>query len=94
MKTQRDFVADAAHELRTPLTALQLQAQLAERATTDAERSLGFAYLREGLKRATQLVQQLLMLARQETGATQTSLTRIDLSSLVTHVISEHTPLA
>ena len=34
------------------------------------------------------------MLARQETGVTQTPLTRIDLSSLVTHVISEHIPLA
>ncbi|MEO5862791.1 MAG: ATP-binding protein [Burkholderiales bacterium] len=94
MKTQRDFVADAAHELRTPLTALQLQAQLAERAGTDAERTLGFSYLREGLKRATQLVQQLLMLARQEAGVTHTLLARIDLSSLVTNVISEHAPLA
>jgi len=94
MKNQRDFVADAAHELRTPLTALQLQAQLAERAGTDAERTLGFSYLREGLKRATQLVQQLLMLARQEAGVTHTLLARIDLSSLVTNVISEHAPLA
>ena len=94
MQTQRDFVADAAHELRTPLTALQLQAQLAERATTDAERKLAFAYLKEGLKRATHLVQQLLLLARQEAGVTQTSLTPIDLSSLVTDVIAEHVPLA
>ena len=38
LQTQREFVADAAHELRTPLTALQLQAQLAERATTAPER--------------------------------------------------------
>ncbi len=49
MKTQREFIADAAHELRTPLTALQLQAQLAQRATTDAERSVAFAHLKEGL---------------------------------------------
>ena len=94
MKTQRDFVADAAHELRTPLTALQLQAQLAERATTEAERNQGFAYLKEGLKRATHLVQQLLLLARQESGATQTLHTKIDLASLVTRVIGEHIPLA
>ena len=39
LDAQRAFVADAAHELRTPLTAVHLQAQLAERATTDAERA-------------------------------------------------------
>jgi two-component system OmpR family sensor kinase len=36
LTAQRTFIADAAHELRTPLTAVHLQAQLAERATTDA----------------------------------------------------------
>ena len=41
LDAQRAFVADAAHELRTPLTAVHLQAQLAERATTDAERARG-----------------------------------------------------
>lgn len=94
MKAQRDFVADAAHEMRTPLTALQLQAQLAERATTDEERSLGFAYLREGLKRATHLVQQLLMLARQEAGATQTLRAPVDLASLLINLTSEYAPIA
>ncbi len=94
MKTQRDFVADAAHEMRTPLTALQLQAQLAERASTEAERNLGFAYLKEGLKRATHLVQQLLMLARQEAGATQALRTQVDLTAVVSGVILEHAPLA
>ena len=94
MTTQRDFVADAAHELRTPLTALQLQAQLAERATTDAERSVGFANLKEGLKRATHLVQQLLLLARQEALASQAPHTPIDLSVLLNKVIDQHAPLA
>ena len=94
MTTQRDFVADAAHELRTPLTALQLQAQLAERATTDAERSVGFTNLKEGLKRATHLVQQLLLLARQEALASQAPHTPIDLSVLLNKVIEQQAPLA
>ena len=94
MQTQRDFVADAAHELRTPLTALQLQAQLAERATTDGERNHAFAHLKQGLKRATHLVQQLLTLARQEADAGETPHAGLNLTALVSDVIAEHAPLA
>jgi two-component system OmpR family sensor kinase len=61
---QRQFIADAAHELRTPLTALKLQLQLAERARDDAERARAHEMLREGISRATRLVEQLLALAR------------------------------
>jgi two-component system OmpR family sensor kinase len=43
LSAQRAFVADAAHELRTPLTALQLQAQLTERARTADERTAALA---------------------------------------------------
>ena len=62
--TQRAFVADAAHALRTPLAALQLQAQLVERAD-GAEARRAAARLRQGLERLTHLVNQLLTLARQ-----------------------------
>ena len=89
MQTQRDFVADAAHELRTPLTALQLQAQLAERAATPIEREQGFARLKEGLKRATHLVGQLLLLARQE-AETPPPFAPIDLSALVNSVAIDY----
>jgi two-component system, OmpR family, sensor kinase len=94
MQAQRDLVADAAHELRTPLTALQLQAQLAERATTDEERSQAFTHLKQGLKRATHLVQQLLTLARQEVNINATPSTGLNLTALVKDVIAEHAPLA
>jgi signal transduction histidine kinase len=60
---QRRFAADAAHELRTPLTALSMQIQLAERAATPDERDAAFERLKQGIKRATRLVQQLLVLA-------------------------------
>lgn len=94
MKVQREFIADAAHELRTPLTALQLQAQLAERATTPAEQALGFAHLKAGLKRATHLVQQLLSLARHEAGATVQEFVTIDLSALVNELTAQYRSLA
>jgi two-component system OmpR family sensor kinase len=66
LEHERQFIADAAHELRTPLTALRLQLQLAERARDDEERARSHAALREGIARATRLVEQLLALARQD----------------------------
>lgn len=70
---QKTFVADAAHELRSPLTALKLQAQaLRGNGRTDetpAEREAGITRLNQGIDRAIRLVEQLLVLAREEAGA-------------------------
>ncbi len=63
---QQNFVADAAHELRTPLAALKLQAQSLGRADSAEARQLAVARLTAGIERATRLVEQLLVLARQE----------------------------
>ena len=65
-EAQRDFVADAAHELRTPLAALRLQAQGIQRAEDEESRSTAVTRLIGGVDRATRLVEQLLLLARQE----------------------------
>jgi two-component system OmpR family sensor kinase len=66
---QQNFVADAAHELRTPLAALKLQAQGLERAENPETRQLAVSRLTAGIERATRLVEQLLVLARQEASA-------------------------
>jgi two-component system OmpR family sensor kinase len=66
-EAQRHFVADAAHELRSPLTALKLQAQALRRPdAAPAEREAGIARLNQGIDRAIRLVEQLLVLAREE----------------------------
>ncbi len=66
---QKNFVADAAHELRSPLTALKLQAQALRRDEADpALREAGVARLNQGIDRAIRLVEQLLTLAREESG--------------------------
>jgi len=66
---QQHFVADAAHELRTPLAALKLQVASLERADSVEARQVAIGRLTAGIERATRLVEQLLVLARQEASA-------------------------
>lgn len=92
--SQRRFAADAAHELRTPLTALTLQIQLAERAKTDEDRARAFGRVKEGIKRATRLVQQLLTMARLDPDAANKPVERVALDRLAASVADELSPLA
>ena len=94
MQLQRTFIADAAHELRTPLTALKLQLELTERATTEAQRQLGFVKLHTRLERSIHLVKQLLSLTRSESRAEVERFTSVNLSALVQDVAQELSPLA
>jgi two-component system OmpR family sensor kinase len=73
-EAQQNFVADAAHELRTPLAALKLQAVSLERADSFDARQVAIGRLTAGIERATRLVEQLLVLARQEASAAGGSL--------------------
>jgi two-component system, OmpR family, sensor kinase len=71
-ETQKNFVADAAHELRSPLTALKIQAQALRRSDPgSAAHEAGIASLNQGIERAIRLVEQLLLLAREEAGTGQ-----------------------
>jgi two-component system OmpR family sensor kinase len=86
MAQQQQFIADAAHELRTPLTALRLQLQLAERAADPSERARAFAALREGIARASRMVEQLLTLARSDPDAPATPLAPVDIADIAREV--------
>jgi two-component system, OmpR family, sensor kinase len=91
---QKTFIADAAHELRTPLTALKLQLQLAERARDDAERDRAHAMLRDGIARATHVVEQLLALARADPQVSSAAAGRFDLAELARAVADIQRPAA
>ncbi len=94
-EAQRGFVAHAAHELRSPLTALQLQAQLIERATSNPEaRAAAVAELRQGIERSTRLVEQLLTLARHEPGTPAPPQTPQDLSEIVRQAVADTVAIA
>ncbi|MDE2095148.1 MAG: two-component sensor histidine kinase, partial [Burkholderiales bacterium] len=94
-EVQRSFVADAAHELRSPLAALKLQVQGLQRAGSDAAREVAVARLTAGIDRATRLVEQLLVLARQQasaaTGAKPEPVSLADVSRLA---VADAAPLA
>ncbi|MHB8469533.1 MAG: ATP-binding protein [Gaiellaceae bacterium] len=67
---ERRFVADASHELRTPLALLRTELELAlrrPRSAAELERAVRSAA--EETERLTRLAEDLLLIARAETGA-------------------------
>lgn len=84
---QQHFVADAAHELRSPLAALKLQVLSLERAEDDAARAVAVGRLTAGIERATRLVEQLLVLARQE--AAEARLEPLNLTDLARRTLGD-----
>lgn len=69
VENDQRFIADAAHALRTPLTALSLQADVLEGSRDAAENALRLRELRAGIRRAVQLSDHLLAIARNDSSA-------------------------
>ena len=94
-EAQKSFVADAAHELRSPLTALKLQAHALGRAGDEAARDAAVQRLNQGIDRAIALVEQMLVLARQEAQAGQGQPAQpVDLQALVREGVTAVLPQA
>jgi two-component system OmpR family sensor kinase len=66
----RQFVADASHELRTPLAAIRGYAELTRRSSEEVPPDIAFAMNRveSESRRMTTLVEDLLLLARLDSG--------------------------
>jgi two-component system OmpR family sensor kinase len=94
-EAQRNFVADAAHELRSPLAALSLQVQTLKRARDDAARETAATRLVAGIDRASRLIEQLLVLARQEASvASGTRTEPVDLLAIARNEVADLAVLA
>ena len=93
-EAQQHFVADAAHELRTPLAALRLQVLSLERAQDAEARAVAVSRVTAGIERATRLVEQLLVLARQEGSADSGSLEPVALDETVKRTLGDMAGLA
>ena len=83
----RRFTDNAAHELRTPLAGLKLNAQMLETEVDPQEKRAIARRIREGAERSAALVEQLLMLARLDSGAFPITATNV--SAIAKSVLEE-----
>ena len=93
---QKQFAADASHELRTPLSVVMASADLLL-----ADPSIKEPFLRQVLedlksevKKMTNLVSDLLMVARSDNNALKFKIQRLDLTEILKQVIRTMTPIA
>lgn len=91
LQAERRFTADAAHELRTPIAAIRAQAQAALTVVDAAARRHALRSTVEGCDRAARLIDQLLLLARIESGIAP-DLVMLDLADLARQVLTQATP--
>jgi heavy metal sensor kinase len=92
---ERQLNTDIAHELRTPLAAVMIQAEVALarcRAATDYRQSL--QKIHDNASRLASLVDQMLQLARAETGQERLAHEQVDLSELAAELVNSMRPLA
>jgi two-component system sensor histidine kinase TctE len=93
--TQKRFLADAAHQLKTPLAGLRMQADLAQREgsnTQELKKSLQL--IGRASIRATHTVNQLLSLARAESGNTSIARAPCNMVEIAQSVIQDSLPHA
>jgi two-component system, OmpR family, sensor kinase len=86
----RQFVADASHELRTPLAAIRGYTELAQRKRAQLPDDVAHAMSRveSETDRMTRLVEDMLLLARLDTGR-PLEREAVDLSRLVVDTVSD-----
>jgi two-component system, NtrC family, sensor histidine kinase KinB len=84
-RARTNLVATLSHELKTPLTSLALSAELLERGkeNLDTKQSELIAAINEDLARIRYLAEDLLNLARGETGAITVRSVPVDIKELV-----------
>jgi two-component system sensor histidine kinase ResE len=93
---QRDLVANVSHDLKTPLTAISgwSQALLDGAADTAAERQQAAETIYNEAGRMARLVNDLLDLARIESGQFQLTLRAVDVSDVMAEVYRGQVPRA
>lgn len=64
MQTEQRFTADTSHKLRSPLSAIQLRLQVLQRKYQDQSQFQELQQIQQDVSRGTQVLENLLLLAR------------------------------
>ena len=86
LRRQREFAADASHELRTPLAVVRASAEHLQRNRDKPVREVGTAIddITAETDHLTALVEDLLLLARSDSGAVELAHEPVDLADVAT----------
>ena len=88
-RMRSDFVGNVSHELRTPLSAMKLMLETVLISDDDAEaRTLFLPQIGDEIERMIRLVEDLLELARSESGTHVLRRERFDLGDLAASVVN------
>jgi heavy metal sensor kinase len=95
VRTLSQFVADASHEIRTPLAVIRTNAELAlRRMRTPESYRHSLQEITEEAERMTQLVEDLLVLARSDTSVIEMPLEPVEVREIIHGVCAELRGLA
>ena len=94
LEFRQQFISDAAHELRTPLTALRLQVNNLRATSDERARKLVVDEMERGLRRTSDMIAQMLDLARAEAAPNDVRLGPIDLQEAIASSLQDVIQLA
>jgi two-component system phosphate regulon sensor histidine kinase PhoR len=90
-KTRRDFIANVSHELRTPLTSVQGYAETLAETVTEGDAKEMLEVIRKNAARMARLTEDLLALARVESGEDKLELRPVAPAALVQDALESAT---
>ena len=93
LEREHRFSADVAHELRTPLASIMLNIESATATGDPAEAAASLAGAQHNVAALARRIEQLLALARLESGMASEQARSIDLVAVAIDVIEELTPV-
>ncbi len=86
-ENRRRLFADISHELRTPLTVIMMEAQIGQRGGSDPKEA--FRVIESRSSRLNRRIDDLLRVARSDTGQLRLDITTVELSHIAGEAVNE-----